>query len=161
MFTIRANYNDGFEIQAPVEKVRIFFSDVRNFVELMPNIESINLNEDKTARWTIRAQISVIGSMSQSFNVELAENTEERIEWIPKSGETQNFLRYSAEFQEQSANQTLVRFAQSVELRRNAAKEFHFLAGLAGEKRVSAGMQEEVTGMLNKFIERTKEKLEK
>lgn len=161
MFTIRANYNDSFEINAPIKKVRDFFSDVRNFVELMPNIESINLNGDNTARWTIRAQISVIGSMSQTFNVELAEDTEQRIEWIPKSGEAHNFLRYAAEFQEQNANQTLVRFSQSVELRRSAAKEFHFLAGLAGEKRVSAGMQDEVVGMLTKFVERTKEKLEK
>ncbi len=161
MFTIRANYNDSFEVNAPIAKVREFFSDVRNFVELMPNIESLNFTADNTARWTIRAQISVIGSMSQSFNVELAENNEDRIEWIPKSGETDNLLRYSAEFQEQSPQKTLVRFTQMVELRRNAAKDFHFLAGLAGEKRVSAGMQDEVAGMLKTFIDRTKLKLEK
>lgn len=161
MFTIRAGYNDSFEVNAPLEKVRRFFSDVRNFVELMPNVESINLNNDSTARWTIRAEIPFIGSMSQSFNVELSENTEERIEWIPKSGETQNFLRYAADFMEKSTEKTLVQFSQMVELRRRAAKEFHFLAGLAGEKRVSQGMQMEVAGMIKKFVQRTKEKLEK
>jgi hypothetical protein len=48
-----------------------------------------------------------------------------------------------------------------VELRRRAAKDFHFLASLAGEKRVSQGMQAEVAGMIKKFVQRTKETLEK
>ncbi len=161
MFTIRAGYNDSFEVNAPPEKVRRFFSDVRNFVELMPNVESINLIEETVARWTIRAQIPLIGSVSQSFNVELSENTEDRIEWIPKTGEAQNFLRYAADFIEKSAEKTLVQFSQMVELRRKAAREFHLLAGLAGEKRVSQGMQAEVAGMIKKFVQRTKERLEK
>jgi carbon monoxide dehydrogenase subunit G len=161
MFTIKAGYNDNFEINASIEKVRGFFSDVRNFVELMPNVESINLDGSDAARWTIRAEIPFIGAMSQSFNVEVAENTDERIEWIPKNGETENLLRYAAEFIEKSAEKTMVQFSQMVELRRNKAKDFHFLAGLAGEKRVSQGMQAEVAGMLKKFVAKTKEKLER
>jgi carbon monoxide dehydrogenase subunit G len=161
MFTIKAAYTDNFEISAPVEKVRGFFSDVRNFVELMPNVESINFDGSNAARWTIRAEIPFIGAMSQSFNVEVAENTEDRIEWIPKNGETENFLRYAADFIEKTQEKTLVQFSQMVELRRNKAKDFHFLAGLAGEKRVSQGMQAEVAGMLKKFVAKTKEKLER
>jgi carbon monoxide dehydrogenase subunit G len=161
MFTIRAAYNDSFEIDAPSEKVRDFFADIRNFVELMPNVESINLIGNDAARWKIRAEIPFIGAMDQSFNVELSENTEERIEWIPKTGEAQNFLRYAADFIEKSAGKTLVRFSQMVELRRNAARDFHLLAGLAGDKRISQGMQAEVAGMIKKFVNKTKEKLEK
>jgi carbon monoxide dehydrogenase subunit G len=161
MFTIRASYNDQFEVNAPLAKVREFFLDVRNFVELMPNVESINKNGESVARWTIRAEIPFIGSVSQSFNVELSENSPGRVEWIPKAGETQNFLRYAADFIEKSAEKTLVQFSQMVELRRRAAKEFHLLAGLAGEKRVSSGMQMEVAGMIKKFVQKTKEKLEK
>lgn len=161
MFTIKAGYNDKFEINTSVAKVREFFADVRNFVELMPNVQSININGENTARWTIRAEIPFIGAMSQSFNVELAESTDDRIEWIPKTGETENFLRYAADFIAKGAEKTLVQFSQMVELRRNKAKDFHFLAGLAGENRVSQGMQAEVAGMLKKFVERTKEKLER
>lgn len=161
MFTIRAAYNDGFEVNAPIIKVRDFFADVRNFVELMPNVESINLIGNGEARWTIRAEIPLIGVMSQNFNVELSENIEERIEWIPKSGETQNLLRYAAEFLEKSAGKTLVRFSQMVELRRKTARDFHLLASLAGEQRVSNGMQTEVAGMIKKFVNKTKEKLER
>ncbi len=161
MFTIRANYNDSFEVNAPSEKVRVFFADVRNFVELMPNVESINLIGNDGARWMIRAEIPFIGAMSQNFNVELSENTEERIEWIPKTGEAQNFLRYAADFIEKSAGKTLVRFSQMVELRRNAARDFHLLAGLAGEQRISQAMQTEVAGMIKRFVHKTKEKLEK
>jgi carbon monoxide dehydrogenase subunit G len=160
VFTIRTDFSDKFEVNAPVEKVRVFFADIKNFIELMPNVESIHINGDATARWTIRADIPLIGAMRQSFSVELAENTEERIEWIPKAGEKQNFLRYAADFFEKSADSTLVQFSQNVELRRNAARELHLLAGLAGEKRVSQGMQWEVSGMIKKFVQKAKVRLE-
>ncbi len=160
MFTIRAATSDNFEVNTPIEKVREFFTDIRNFVELMPNVESIYQNPDGTARWTIRAQIPLIGAMQQSFSVELSENSPERIEWIPKTGETENLLRYAADFVEKTANTTLVKFSQNVELRRKSARELHFLAGLAGEKPVSKGMQMEVAGMIKKFVQKAKQKLE-
>ncbi len=161
MFTIRADFSDKFEVNAPIEKVREFFADIRNFIELMPNIESIHANGDGTARWTIRAEIPFIGAIRQSFSVEIAENTDERIEWIPKSGEKQNFLRYAADFIEKNTDLTHVQFSQNVELRRNSAREFHLLAGLAGESRISKGMQWEVSAMIKKFVQKAKDKLEK
>ncbi len=161
MFTIRTSFSDKFEVGAPIEKVREFFADIRNFIELMPNVESIHANGDNTARWTIRADIPLVGAMRQSFGVELAENTDERIEWIPKAGEQQNFLRYAADFIEKNSGLTLVHFSQNVELRRKNARELHLLAGLAGEKRVSQGMQWEVTGMIKKFVQKAKDRLEK
>ncbi len=161
MFTIRTDFSDKFEVDAPIEKVREFFADIKNFIELMPNVESIHTNGDGTARWTIRAEIPLIGAMRQSFAVELSENTDERIEWIPQASEKQNFLRYAADFIEKSANSTLVQFSQNVELRRKVAREFHLLAGLAGENRISQGMQWEVSGMIRKFVQRAKERLKK
>lgn len=160
MFTIRADYSDKFEVSAPVERVREFFGDIRNFIELMPNIESILTSADNTARWTIRADIPLIGAMQQSFSVELSEKSPDRIEWIPKAGERENLLRYSADFIENGANQTTVRFAQNVEMRRNSGRELHFLAGLAGETRVAKGMQWEVAGMIKRFVQKAKEKME-
>ena len=161
MFTIRADFSDKFEVNAPIEKVREFFADIKNFIELMPNVESIHTSGEDAARWTIRAEIPIIGSMRQSFSVELSESTDERIEWIPKAGEKQNFLRYAADFIEKNANSTLVQFSQNVELRRKAARELHLLAGLAGESRVSQGMQWEVAGMIKKFVQKAKDRLEK
>ncbi len=160
MFTIHADYSDKFEVSAPIERVRGFFADIRNFIELMPNVESIHTNADDTARWTIRAEIPLIGAMQQSFSVELTEKSDERIEWIPKTGEKENFLRYSADFIENGANKTTVQFSQNVEIRRNSARELHFLAGLVGESRVGKGMQREVAGMIKKFVRKAKEKLE-
>ena len=48
--------------------------------------------------------------MLQKFAVELAEETEDRVEWLPLRVETENFLRYSAEFVEKARNVTLVQF---------------------------------------------------
>ena len=160
MFTIRADYGDKFEVGAPVERVREFFADLENFLELMPNVESIQTNAENSARWTIRAEIPLVGAMQQSFVVELAEQSDDRIEWIPKTGERENFLRYSADFIESGANRTMVQFSQNVELRRKSARELHFLAGLAGEARVAKGLQWEVAGMIKKFVKRAKQRLE-
>lgn len=160
MFTIRAATSDNFEVETPIERVREFFSDTRNFIELMPNVESILQNADGSIRWTIKAEIPIVGAMRQSFAVELSENTENRVEWIPKSGERENFLRYAADFIEKSATTTLVKFSQTVELRREKARDLHFLAGLAGEAPVSQGMQWEVNGMIKRFVQKAKERLE-
>lgn len=159
MFTIHTDYSDQFEVKTSIERVREFFSDIRNFIELMPNVESITQNPDGTMRWIIKAEIPVVGAMRQTFNVELGESSDERIEWIPRRGETENFLRYAADFVEKNQT-TLIRFSQKVQLRRRKAKEFHLLAGLAGEANVSKGMQWEVAGMMKKFVQKATAKLE-
>ena len=161
MFTIRAAYSDKFEIKAGIEAARAFFGDLKNFIELIPNIESIHTDAKGITRWTIYDNIPLIGSMKQTFPVVLTENNGERLEWSPVPGEKQNLLRYSADFMEKSENATLVQISQSVEVRRNKARELHPLAGLAGEKAVSAGMQRRVAEMIKIFMRKSKERLEK
>lgn len=161
MFTIRASFSDKFEVGVSIKKAHEFFSDIKNFVVLMPNVQSIHTNGDGTARWTIRAEIPFIGAMQESFNVKLAEEALERIEWMPGDGEKRNLLRYAADFNEKGANLTIVQFSQTVELRRDSARQFHLLAGLAGESRISREMQSAVAVMIRKFVQKAKEKLER
>ncbi len=161
MFTIKAAYSDNIEVKTSIEKVREFFLDFKNFADLMPGIASIHTDAKGIAHWKIEAEIPVVGSMVQKFAVELAENSDDRIEWFPVSIETQNFLRYSAEFLEKAKDTTLVHFTQMVELRRRSARELHMLAGIAGETLISNEMSKKITEMIKTFITRAKEKLEK
>ncbi len=161
MFTVKAGYSDNVELKTNIERVREFFADISNFAELMPGIASIHTDAKGVAHWKIQAEIPLVGQMMQKFAVELSENTKERIEWFPVAIETQNFLRFSAEFLEKAKNVTLVHFSQMVELRRKSARELHFLAGLAGESLISSEMTKKVTEMIKVFIQRAKEKLEK
>ena len=161
MFTVKAGYSDDVEFQTSIERVREFFADIRNFADLMPGIASIHTDAKGVAHWKIQAEIPVVGQMMQKFAVELSENTEERIEWFPVALETQNFLRFSADFLEKAKNVTLIHFSQMVELRRKSARELHYLAGLAGESLISTEMTKKVSEMIKVFIERAKEKLEK
>jgi carbon monoxide dehydrogenase subunit G len=160
MFTVRAGYSDQIEVRSTVERVRDFFSDIRNFVDLMPGITSIHTDAKGVTHWKIQAEIPVVGQMMQKFAVELAEDSAERIEWFPVAVETQNFLRYSAEFLEKAKNVTLVHFSQMVELRRRSARDLHMLAGLAGESLISSEMSKRITEMIKTFINRAKERLE-
>jgi len=161
MFTVKAGYSDDIELSSSIDRVREFFADVRNFADLMPGIASIHTDAKGVAHWKIVADIPVIGSMMQKFAVELAENSEERIEWFPVPLETQNFLRFSADFLEKAKNVTLVHFTQMVELRRKSARDLHMLAGLAGESLISSEMSKKITEMIKVFIQRAKDKLEK
>src|SRR5688500_11933245 len=161
MFTVKAGYSDNVGVQTNIGKVREFFSDIRNVADLMPGIASIHTDAKGVAHWKIQADIPVVGQMMQKFAVELSENSEERIEWFPVALETQNFLRFSAEFLEKARNVTLVHFSQMVELRRKSARELHYLAGLAGESLISTEMTQKVREMIKVFIQRAKEKLEK
>jgi carbon monoxide dehydrogenase subunit G len=160
MFTVRAGYSDQIEVRTSADKVREFFADIRNFADLMPGIASIHTDAKGVAHWKIEADIPVVGTMMQKFAVELAESSEERIEWFPIPSESQNFLRYSAEFLEKAKNVTLVHFSQMVELRRKSARELHLLAGLAGEAIISKEMSNKITDMIKTFINRAKARLE-
>jgi len=161
MFTVKAGYSDDVEVKTNVEKVREFFSDIKNFADLMPGIASIHTDAKGIAHWKIQAEIPVVGQMMQKFAVELSENSEERIEWFPVALETQNFLRFSADFLEKARDVTLIHFSQMVELRRKSARELHYLAGLAGESLISTEMTKKVSEMIKVFIQRAKERLEK
>lgn len=161
MFTVKAGYSDSIEFETSVDRVREFFSDFRNFADLMPGITNIHTDAKGVAHWKIEAQIPVVGLMSQKFAVELTEDSEDRIEWFPIAQESQNFLRYSADFLEKAKNRTMVRFSQMVELRRKSARDLHFLAGVAGENLISTEMSKKITEMIRVFIQRAKERLEK
>jgi carbon monoxide dehydrogenase subunit G len=161
MFTIRANYSDTVELKTNADAAREFFADIRNFVELMPGVESIHIDAKGIAHWTIRAEIPVVGSMMQKFAVVKTEDDEEIIEWSPVAGEAKNLLRFAAEFLEKGKNLTLVQFSQVVELRRNSARDFHLLAGLAGESIISSEMSKRVAEMIKTFVRKAKERLEK
>jgi carbon monoxide dehydrogenase subunit G len=160
MFTVRAGYSDKVEIKTSLERATEFFTDIKNFVELMPGIESIHTDGKGITHWKIRAEIPIVGAMKQSFAVELSEQSDDRIEWTPISGEKQNFLRYAVDLVEKSANLTLVQFSQSVEMRRNSSRELHLLAGLAGESIISGEMTKRVAEMIKTFVRKARERLE-
>src|SRR6185369_13118558 len=161
MFTVKAGYSDNIELQTSIDRAREFFADIKNFVDLMPGIASIHKDSKGIAHWKIQAEIPVVGTMMQKFEVELTENSEERIEWFPVGQETQNFLRYSADFLEKAKNVTMVHFSQMVELRRKSARDLHMLAGVVGESLINKEMTEKITEMIKTFIARAKERLEK
>jgi hypothetical protein len=161
MFTVKAGYTDNIEVRSSMDKVRDFFADITNFADLMPGIEQIHTDAKGVAHWKIQAQIPVVGAIMQNFAVELAENSEDRIEWTPLRTEAENFLRYSADFMQKAKDLTVVRFSQMVELRRRSGRELHYLAGLAGETLISKEMAKRIHEMIKVFIDRAKERLEK
>ena len=161
MFTVKAGYSDNIEIKSSADRVREFFADLTNFADLMPGITAIHTDAKGVAHWKIEAEIPYVGTMMQKFAVELAENSDERIEWFPVARETQNFLRFSADFFEKAKNQTMIHFSQMVELRRKSARELHMLAGLAGESLISTEMSKKISEMIKVFIQRAKDRLEK
>ncbi|MEZ5344536.1 MAG: SRPBCC domain-containing protein [Pyrinomonadaceae bacterium] len=160
MFKIRADFSETFEVNANLEKVREFFTDVRNFVELMPGIESIHTDSNGVIHWKICANIPFVGSFTEKFAVVESENSDERVEWSPFERDGYNLMRYAADFFPKSKESTLVQYSQNVELRRNSAADLHFLAGFAGERTISSEMTRRISEMLKKFIEKSRLRME-
>lgn len=160
MFQVRASFDEQVEVGSSVKSAREFFADLRNYVKMMPGVERITSEAEGAARWLIRADIPVIGSVLHAFAVEQTEDAPERIEWSPARAERKNFLRYSIAFQDLGAS-TIVRIVQHVELRRQQARELHLLAGVVGAARLSAEMQKGVTHMMRTFLQRARAELEK
>ena len=159
MFRIKAAYKDQLELRTSLERAREFFGELRNFVDLMPGIESIRKEAGGIMRWIVRAEVPVIGSVHASFAVEKTQDHPDRFEWTPLSGEMKNYLRYAAAFEERG-HKVLIRIAQHVELRRPHARDLHILAGLLGEGAISAEMQKRVAEMIKIFLQRARTKLE-
>lgn len=159
MFTVKASVHEQFDIAAPLEAVRSFFSRIENFAELMPGVARAYRDASGIGHLTIEAAIPVVGKMTQQFTVEPVEESEDRIEWVPKRGEEQNLLRYSADFLP-SGDGTTVQFSQAVELRRSRARDLHFLAGMAGEAILSSKTTEEYVKMVKQFILKARARLE-
>lgn len=159
MFRIKAEYSAQVEVKTTLDRAREFFSELRNFVELMPGIEAITKEANGISRWLVRAEVPKLGPMRAAFAVELTEDLPLRIEWSPAQTESKNYLRYAAVFEERGAA-VLVRIVQRVEMRRKSAKELHLLAGLIGENRISAEMDKRVAEMIRTFVERARTKLE-
>jgi hypothetical protein len=126
----------------------------------MPGVERITADAQGIARWLIRAEVPVVGSIRQAFSVFQSVNEPARIEWSPAVGESKNFLRYSATF-EPHGETTRIRVEQRVEIRRATARELHTLAAFAGEGRLTAALQRGVTDMLQSFLKRARTRLEK
>jgi len=159
MFRIKADYKEQIEVKTSIERAREFFGELRNFAELMPGIESITTEASGVQRWTIRADVPVLGAMRAAFSVQQTDDRPEKIEWSPAATEKSNFMRYAAAFEQRGAR-TLVRIAQHVEMRRQHARELHMLAALVGENRISAEMEKRVTEMIRTFLQRARVKLE-
>ena len=159
MFRIQAGYKGEMEVGVSADEARRFFSEPRNFVEMMPGIESIEAQADGTRLWTIRADVPMMGAMRQVFPVRLTEDTDQLVEWSPANVEQGNLLRYTAHFTTLEEKRTRVRIEQTVETRRANAKELHTFAGWVGEERISKEMQRGVTAMMNAFMRRVESKL--
>ncbi len=81
MFRIKAEYSEQLELKTSVERARKFFGELSNFAELMPGIESIRKEASGVIRWTVRADVPLLGAMRAAFAVEKTDDRPERIEW--------------------------------------------------------------------------------
>ena len=159
MFVIEASHSEAIDIDADLETVREFFTDIGNYIELMPNIGSISTDEDGTLHWEIIAKVPFVGSFTEHFPVVEIENNEDSIAWGPYDDEDANFLGFEATFEE-SGEYTRVHFSQTIELRRRSATELHMLAGFAGAKLISTEMEKHVAEMMGKFLDDSRDVIE-
>ena len=159
MFRIKASYSDQLELHTTIDRAREFFGELRNFADLMPNIEGIRKEAGGIMRWIVRAEVPVIGWVHANFTVEKTEDSPDRLEWSPARTEVKNYLRYAAAFEERG-EKVLIRIAQHVELRRQHARDLHRFAVLLGESAISAEMQKRVREMILTFLARAQERLE-
>lgn len=160
MFTIRAMHSETVSVRVGFSPVRDFFTNIRNFIELMPNIDSIWTDNQGVTHWQISTHIPFVGTFSERFPIVQTEHSNERVEWSPHQDEKLNLMKFAADFLPKGAVSTKVMLTQTIELRRNSPTDLHLLAGFAGESLISSEMTKSVAEMMQKFIGRAKERLE-
>jgi uncharacterized membrane protein len=160
MFTIQARHSETINIRTGSDSVRAFFTNIRNYIEFMPNIDSIRTDNSGVTHWQISTNIPFVGNFSERFPIVRTENSEERVEWSPFEDEKLNLMRFVADFLPETAISTIVKLTHNIELRRNSPTELHLLAGFAGESLISNEMSTRVSEMMGHFAETAKSRLE-
>ena len=159
MFTIKSNVTESFEIKTALFEAQKFFSEPKNYVEFMPNVESINTDGNGIMRWNIAVNVPMVGRWKMAFAVDLL-TSDDAIEWFPSPVEKQNYLMCVTRLAEKNDKLVVVTISHNLELRRPKAVDLHILAGFAGEKTISSEVRIEVAKMLKTFINAAKERLE-
>ena len=158
MFRIKSSFKEKIEIKAPLPVVRNFFSQLTNFTDMLPGVESIRRETAGVMRWTI-ATDTPVGNVRFSFPVRETSPNVNTIEWSPALNEDQNLLRYSLRLEELKGA-TVVDVSQQVELRRKRAWELHPGVALMGETRLTNALSKRINAAIEDFLVRVKEKLE-
>jgi len=158
MFRVRSSFKGKIEVNAPLQAVKKFFSNLANFSEMLGGVEAIRRERGGIARWTIATETPV-GHVRFSFPVRETSPHAEVIEWSPAPNERENLLRYSLKLKE-SNQTTVVDVTHQVELRRQRAWELHPGVGLMTEARLSNALQRRINEAIEEFLQRVKEKLE-
>lgn len=158
MFRVKSSFKTKLEINAPMNQVWEFFSNLNHFTDFLGGVESIRREPGGVARWTI-ATDTPVGLVRMSLPVRLTSPHANVIEWSPAMHETQNLMRYSLKFEERKGV-TLVNVSQQVELRRKRAWDLHPGVGLMSEARLSSALQRRINEAIEGFLERVKERLE-
>lgn len=157
MFRVKSSFKKELEINAPLDRVRDFFADLKNLSDMLWGVEGVH-REPGLARWTIATETPV-GRIRFSFPVRDTSPNPHMIEWTPARNETQNLLRYSLKFKN-GKDVTLVDISQQVELRRKRAWDLHPGVALMSEARLNSALQRRINAAIEDFLVRVKEKLE-
>ncbi len=160
MFTIRAIYSETDLFGVDAYAVRDFFTNIKNFIELMPNIQNIRTDNQGITHWEISTNIPFVGRFTEHFPIVRTEESEERVEWSPFQGEKFNLMKFAADILPKTTTSSLVKISQNIELRRHSPTDFHLLAGFAGESLISKEMTKRVTDTMRSFISKAKHRLE-
>jgi carbon monoxide dehydrogenase subunit G len=158
MFRVRSSFKGKIEVQAPLQAVKKFFSNLTNFSDMLGGVEGIRRETGGIARWTIATETPV-GHVRFSFPVRETSPHAEVIEWSPAPNERENLLRYSLKLKEANKT-TVVDVTHQVELRRQRAWELHPAVGLMTEARLSNALQRRINEAIEEFLQRVKEKFE-
>ncbi len=82
-FTVKAGYSDSIDLKTTLETAREFFSNVGNFVDLMPGVQKIHIDAKGVAHWEVEVEVPVVGKISQRFAVVEGEPSEDSVERLP------------------------------------------------------------------------------
>jgi hypothetical protein len=160
MFRIKADCREEIEARVSQQDAYEWFRDHRNFVALLPSLESVTPERDGSLCWMLRADVPGIGVMRVPFRVTCTDAPPIRIEYAPALIERQNYLRCVASFTAIAPALTLIKITQTLDLRRSNAKFLHVMAAVVGEARISAETQKQMALRLREFLQAARKQLE-
>jgi len=153
--------SDSFTISAEVERTAIvhlekdfistYISDLEIYPKFFPNIVSVKKLNETDSEWLYRVEAPLASPYELTFVLEDRSSLADTLMFESKD-KAKDYLYCNAVLSTAGERKTKVDFVFKISITREKASDVHFLAGILGEKFLSARMKEKLEGDLETFI---------
>jgi hypothetical protein len=150
-FTISAEVERTAIVHLEKDFISAYISNLEIYPKFFPDIVSVKKLNETDSQWLYRVEAPLASPYELTFVLENKSSSLDTLLFESKE-KANDYLYCNALLTAEDERKTRVDFVFKISMTREKASDVHFLAGILGEKFLSARMKEKLEGDLETFI---------